>query len=189
MSAPRNIGHVDADLTPRDLTASLSDNSYEAQFSGLETYWYVGGAAAPTDEDDWHLMQRGASLRFRVETGAAPIWTRAVRTETAGPIVLRRWPNHTFAHPNPSFPHVAITSTPADLRVGLPEGDYRGKIRGLPRTGEILMYIGNAMPSSLDDWWIVGAGSVFAICAGDATDAVWARTRTTAETAIVNIGS
>ena len=127
MSTPRNIGHVDADLTARDITSGLSNDAYEAQFGGLETYWFVGGAAAPTAENDWLLMERGAILRFMVTGTSLPIWTRAVRTETAGPIALRRWPGRTFNNPRSSFPHVALTSTPADLRSGLSDGDYRGR--------------------------------------------------------------
>lgn len=172
---PRNRGHVDVTTTPQDLRGSLSAGGYEAQPIGGSILWYVGGATAPTDTDDYRELPAGIPLPFTAGGTSPALW---VRTASGTVPVALRDSIHIVADLPAHHPHVTLSTTAVDLRDGRDEGNYRATVVLPGRTDSMLLYIGNTAPADLDEWWRVGNGSMFTFCAGPGTVRTWVRTVT-----------
>ena len=185
-----NVGHVDMDEVAHNLLTGLTDGIYEAQFNAVGLRYFVGGAAAPADVDDYIPMLERGTLRFRAETGATPIWVRATHAAVGGPVAFRRLPRGT---PAPSAmalgrPHFDATTTAADIRGTLPAGDYRGNVTRVARDDAVLIATATNAPDEVDDFWRPGRGPSFLFCAGPGTEPTWVRTLTGAAVVAIDGG-
>ena len=172
------IDHVDVTTTARNLLTGLAASGYEAQFRAIGMGYFVGGTSAPTDIEDYLPMLERGTLRFSAGGTAPALWVRARHAAVGGPIALRRLPGRTSYALPLGRPHVDATSTPVDLRTGLPAGDYRGVVRGLASDDHLLIATKATAPTDPDDFWSVGRGPSFTFCAGPDTQATWCRTLT-----------
>ena len=168
------VPHIDLTTTAVDVTTGLVDGSWELQVAGPEAAYFVGGATAPTDFDDYWEVRRGGKLRFVVGTDAPAFWLRAATTARAGPVALRRFPDRTWPARALCRPHFSATTTPTDLRGSLAAGEYRGVVRGLTYGNHPHIYGGAAAPTEIDDYWHLSGGSWFLFTVG--ATPIWART-------------
>ena len=163
-----SVGHVDVGTAAVDVTDGLAAGHYEAIAADGAAGYYVGGAAAPSDPDDFWPLLTGGVIRFGAGGGSDPVWVRA---DPAARVVLRRLPGVGYPPLSRSRPHVAVSTTPVDLRGTLPAGLYRA-------TGaDVLVYVGATAPVDADDFWPEGENSWWTFCGAGST-ATWARTRT-----------
>ena len=171
MSQALNLPHLDLTQTPVDLRVGLADGSYEVQPRGGNMLIYIGGESAPTDEADYRFVLVNGVLRFRAGGESVAIWGRA--QSPAGVALARQRVPHLVPHPPLSRPHFDASTTPADLRGSLPEGNYRAYV---PAGADALVFTGESAPTDEADYWRHRANSIFAFCAGPGTQPTWIRT-------------
>ena len=173
-------GHIDVTDTAVDLRAGLDDGGYIAQVNGpadAEVLFFVGGAAAPSDVDDYRIAFRRRELRFPVGEGSVAVWVRTRSARATFPVAIRSRPG-TIPNMPIGHPHFDVTTLPMNHGAALAEGTYRATVTQLDPGADLLYCTASAIPSALDDYWRAGRWESFDFCSGATTVPTWIRTRT-----------